>query len=91
MHELASLLLVTALWLFVIPNLWAEIINFRDWISLLNSRRKRRRYLLREYRKWYDKAKSCDDFCGAVDKGKAIARLIIIKNELKNLDKQKTV
>lgn len=88
MCGLASLLLVTALWLFVIPNLWAEIINFCDWIRLLIARKKRRKYLKAEYRKWYDKAKSCDNFGGAVDKGRAIAMLVIIKNELERDEKR---
>lgn len=82
MCGLASILLVTALWLCVIPNLWAEIINFCNWIRLLIAHRKRCKYLLREYQKWYDKAKSCDNFGGAVDKGRAIAMLVIIKHEL---------
>lgn len=51
-------------------------------------RRRRRKYLLSEYNKWYDKAKSCDDFGGAIDKGKAVARLIVLKHEMDELDKK---
>lgn len=82
MCELASFLLVLSLWLVVIPCLWEEICNFRSWISCIIKKRKRRKYLLREYRKWYDRAKSCDNFGGAIDKGKAIASLIVINHEL---------
>lgn len=82
MHELASILLVIALWLFVMPNLWAEIRNFRSWARDQVMRIKHRKYLKAEYRKWYDKAKSCDNFGGAIDKGRAIAMLVIIKHEL---------
>ncbi|MBQ8180581.1 MAG: hypothetical protein IJ010_01225 [Ruminococcus sp.] len=82
MPETASMLLIISLWLAVIPGLWSELCNLRSWIRCEIKRIKHRRYLKREYRRWYDKAKSCDSFGGAIDKGMAIARLIIIRHEL---------
>ncbi len=82
MPETVSIILVISLWLVVIPGLWSKLCNLRSWLRREIKRIKYRRYLKREYRKWYDKAKSCDNFGGAIDKGMAIARLIIIRNEL---------
>lgn len=90
MYELGVWLTVTSMSLVVIPNIVVGLDKLCSRIDELIERRKRRRELLNEYRKWYDKAKSCDNFGGAVDKGKAIAQLIIIRHELKKLDKKKT-
>lgn len=76
--------------LIMIPNIVVGLDKLCSRLDELAERRKRRRKLLNEYRKWYDKAKSCDNFGGAVDKGKAIARLIVLNHELKKLDKKKT-
>lgn len=78
---LLSLALLCAL-LVAIPITVIESIG--EWWE----RRRRRKYLLSEYNKWYDKAKSCDDFGGAIDKGKAVARLIVLKHEMDELDKK---
>lgn len=90
MYELGIWLTVTSMSLVVIPNIVVGLDKLCSRLDELTERRKRRRELLNEYRKWYDKAKSCDNFGGAVDKGKAIAQLIIIRHELKKLDKKKT-
>lgn len=90
MYELGIWLTVTSMSLVVIPNIVVGLDKLCSRLDELIERRKRRRELLNEYRKWYDKAKSCDNFGGVVDKGKAIARLIIIRHELKKLDKKKT-
>lgn len=90
MYELGVWLIVTSVGLVVIPNIAVSLDKLCSRLDELAERRKRRRELLNEYRKWYDKAKSCDNFGGAVDKGKAIARLIVLNHELKKLDKKKT-
>jgi hypothetical protein len=90
MYELGIWLTVTSASLVAIPNIVVGLDKLCSRIDELAERRKRRRELLNEYRKWYDKAKSCDNFSGAVDKGKAIARLIVLNHELKKLDKKKT-
>ena len=90
MYELGIWLTVTSMSMVVLPNIVVELDKLCSRIDELAERRKRRRELLNEYRKWYDKAKSCDNFGGVTDKSKAIARLIIIRHELKKLDKKKT-
>lgn len=87
MSEIASILLVISLWLVVIPRLWLELRNLRNWIIDEVKKMKYQKELKNEYCKWYDKAKSCDRFGGAVDKGMAIARLVIIKNEMEKTNK----
>jgi|GEM_PF-4671779 hypothetical protein len=82
MYETGIWLIVVSASLIVIPNIVVELDKLCSRLDELIERRKRRRELLDEYRKWYDKAKSCDNFGGAIDKGKAIAKLVIIKNEL---------
>lgn len=82
MYELGVWLTVTSLGLVAIPNIVVGLDKLCSRLDELIERRKRRRELLNEYHKWYDKAKSCDNFGGAIDKGKAIARLIVITNEL---------
>ena len=90
MYELGVWLTVISVGLVAIPNIVVGLDKLCSRLDELIERRNRRRELLDEYRKWYDKAKSCDNFGGAVDKGKAIAQLIIIRHELKKLDKKKT-
>lgn len=75
----------------MIPNIVVELDKLCSRLDEFTERRKLRRELLAEYRKWYDKAKSCDNFGGAIDKGKAIARLIVINHEIEKIDKKKTV
>ena len=82
MYELGIWLTVTSVGLVAIPNIVVGLDKLCSRLDELIERRKCRRELLNEYRKWYDKAKSCDNFGGAIDKGKAIARLIVIKNGL---------
>ena len=82
MYELGIWLTVTSVGLVAIPNIVVGLDKLCSRLDELAERRKRRRELLNEYRKWYDKAKSCDNFGGAIDKGKAIVRLIVIKNGL---------
>ncbi len=91
MYEIAVSFAVTLICIIVIPNIVVGYEHFCDWIDKLSYRRKRRKYLLSEYRKWYDKAKSCDNFGGAVDKGRAVAMLAVIGHELETLNKKKTV
>lgn len=76
---------ITLMCFVVIPNIVVGYEHFCDWLDELSYRRKRRKYLLSEYRKWYDKAISCDNFGGAIYKGKAIAMLVVINHELKEL------
>lgn len=91
MYELIVWLTVISGSLIALPNTVAKLDKLCSRLDELAERRKRRRELLAEYRKWYDKAKSCDNFDGAVDKGKAIARLIVINHEIeKIIDKKKT-
>lgn len=82
MYELGIWLTATSMGLVLIPNIVIGLEKLCSRLDELAERIKRRRELLNEYRKWYDKAKSCDNFGGAIDKGKAIAKLVIIKNEL---------
>ena len=82
MYELGIWLTVASASVAVIPNIVVGLDKLCSRLDELTERRKRRKELLNEYRKWYDKALSCDNFGGAVDKGKAIAKLVIIKNEL---------
>ena len=82
MYEVGIWLTVTSASLVSIPNIVIGLDKLCSRLDELTERRKRRRELLNEYRKWYDKAKSCDNFGGAVDKRRAIAMLVIIKNEL---------
>lgn len=90
MYETGIWLTVVSASMIAIPNIVVELDKLCIRLDEFVERRKLRRRLLNEYRKWYDKAVSCDNFGGAVDKGKAIARLIIIRNELEKLDKKKT-
>ncbi len=90
MYELGVWLTVTSASLVVIPNIVVGLDKLCSRLDELTERRKRRRELFNEYLKWYDKAKSCDNFGGVIDKSKAIAQLIIIRHELKKLDKKKT-
>lgn len=83
MYEVGVWLTVTSVGLVVIPNIVVGLNKLCSWLDELTEHRKLRRELLNEYRKWYDKAKSCDNFGGAIDKGRAIAQLIIIRHELK--------
>lgn len=46
-----------------------------DWIDRTNHIHA----LEAEYAKWYDKYLSCDNFGGAVDKGKAAAMCVVLK------------
>ncbi|MCM1270332.1 MAG: hypothetical protein NC247_06890 [Ruminococcus flavefaciens] len=82
MYEIGVCLTVTSVGLVAIPNIVVSLDKLCSQLDEFTERRQRRRELLNEYRKWYDKAKSCDNFGGAVDKGKTIARLIVIKNKL---------
>ena len=90
MYEIGVWLTVTSVGLVAIPNIVVSLDKLCSQLDELTERRKRRRELLNEYRKWYDKAVSCDNFGGVIDKSKAIAQLIIIRHELKKLDKKKT-
>ena len=90
MYEIGIWLTVTSAGLVVIPNIVVVLDKLCVRLDELVERRKRRRELLNKYRKWYDKAKSCDNFGGVIDKSKAIAQLIVIRHELKKLDKKKT-
>lgn len=42
-------------------------------------RRQQRKDIRKEYDKWYDKYLSCDNFGGAVDKGKAAAMCVVLR------------
>lgn len=86
MYEIAITITITLICIIVIPNIVIGYERFCDWLDKLSYRRKRRKYLLSEYRKWYDKAISCDNFGGAVDKGRAVAMLAVIGHELKELE-----
>ena len=79
MYETGVWLTVASASLVAIPNIVVGLDKLCSRLDKLIERRKLRRRLLNEYHKWYDKAKSCDNFGGAVDKGKAIAQLIIIR------------
>ncbi|MCM1009170.1 MAG: hypothetical protein NC485_14875 [Ruminococcus flavefaciens] len=89
MYELGIWLTVVSASVILIPNIVVGLDKLCSRLDEFIERRKRRKELLNEYRKWYDKALSCDNFGGAVDKGKAIAQLIIIRHELKKIDKKK--
>lgn len=82
MYELGIWLTVTSASLVAIPNIVVGLDKLCSRLDEFSERRKRRRELLNEYRKWYDKAKSCGNFGGVIDKSKAIAQLIVITNEL---------
>lgn len=82
MYEIAIWMITVPLCIVIVPNIVVELDKLCSRLDELIERRKRRRELMIEYHKWYDKAVSCDNFGGAIDKGKAIARLIIIKNEI---------
>lgn len=82
MYEITVTITITLICIIVIPNIVIGCEHFCDWLDKLSYRRKRRKYLLSEYRKWYDKAISCDSFGGAIYKGKAIAMLVVINHEL---------
>ena len=90
MYELGIWLTVVSASVILIPNIVVGLEKLCSWLDEFIERRKRRKELFNEYHKWYDKAKSCDNFGGAVDKGKAIAQLIIIRHELKKIDKKKS-
>lgn len=87
MYEIAVSFAVTLIGIIVIPNMIVEYEHFCDRIDRRSRRRKRRKKLLTEYNKWYDKAKSCDNFGGAIDKGRAVAMLAVIGNELSELER----
>lgn len=87
MYEIAVSFAVTLIGIIVIPNMIVEYEHFCDQIDKRSRRRKRRKYLLNEYNKWYDKAKSCDNFGGAIDKGRAVAMLAVIGHEISILEK----
>lgn len=86
MYEIAASFAVTLICIIVIPNIVVGYEHFCDRIDKRSHRGKRRKYLLNEYNKWYDKAKSCDNFGGAIDKGRAVAMLMVIRRELKELE-----
>lgn len=91
MYEIAASFAVTLICIIVIPNIVVELDKLCSRLDELAKCRKRRRKLLNEYNKWYDKAKSSDNFGGAIDKGRAVAMLAVIGHELEALDKKKTV
>ena len=88
MYEIAAAIAVTLLCIIVIPNIVVELDKLCSRLDELAKCRKRRKYLLSEYRKWYDKAMSCDNFGGAVDKGRAVAMLAVIGHEIAELEKR---
>lgn len=45
-------------------------------------KRQRRKEIRKEYDKWYDRYLSCDNFGGAVDKGKAAAMCVVLRHEI---------
>lgn len=49
-----------------------------DWLK----RRKKVKELRKEYDVWYDRYLSCDNFSGAIDKGKAAAMCVVLRNEI---------
>lgn len=72
------------------PNFVVELDRLCKRLDEADKIKKRRKKLLTEYNKWYDKAKSCDNFGGAIDKGKAVAMLAVIGHEIEMLDKKKS-
>ena len=72
------------------PNFVVELDKLCSRLDELAKCRKRRKKLLTEYNKWYDKAKSCDNFGGAIDKGRAVAMLAVIGHEIETIDKKKS-
>lgn len=42
-------------------------------------KRRRQKEIRKEYDKWYDRYLSCDNFGGAVDKGKAAAMCVVLR------------
>lgn len=67
-----SLMLISA-FVVAVPITLLQI--WEEW----SERRKCRKQLHREYDEWYGRYLSCDNFAGAVDKGKAAAMCVVLR------------
>ena len=52
-----------------------------DWLK----RRRKVKELCKEYDVWYSRYLSCDNFSGAVDKGKAGAMCVVLRNMIEEM------
>lgn len=79
MYEIAVMFVITLMCFAVIPNLIVTYEHFCKWLIERRELKKLRTSLETDYQTWYTIAVNESD---PTEKGYAIARLIIIKNEL---------
>ena len=87
MYEISVTFVITLMCIVVIPNMIVGYDHFCEWLDQRQYKKQLRTSLERDYQTWYTISVNESD---TTEKGYAIARLIIIKNELDNLDKKKT-
>lgn len=88
MYEICNSIIAIFIGFIILPNVVVELDRLCKRLDEADKIKKRRKKLLTEYNKWYDKAKSCDNFGGAIDKGKAVAMLAVIGHEIEMLGKK---
>lgn len=79
MYEIAITFAITLMCFVVIPNMIVGYDHFCDWLDQRRERKQLRTSLETDYQIWYTIAANEDD---PLEKGYAIARLIIINHEL---------
>ena len=63
----------------LIVILIASIQTLIDAIEEWWERKQQKKEIRKEYNKWYGKYEACDNFGGAVDKGKAAAMCVVLR------------
>lgn len=87
MYKIAASFAVTLIWTIVIPNIIVEYDHFCDWLDERHERNELITNLERDYQIWYTiAAKEADP----LEKGYAIAKLIIISHEIETINKKKS-